>query len=179
MFRILFHICCAPCLSGTHDMLLERGIGVDGFYFNPNIQPYSEWQKRLDTIKEYVKEKPFFVYVDPTYEIGTWLRKAIREEDAGRNRCAVCIKQRLEKTAEFAKEKGYRAFSTTLLLSTYQPHLLIKDLGEEVAKDKGVEFFYEDFRVKWSKSLTLSRKMRLYRQQYCGCVLSEQDRYLK
>jgi predicted adenine nucleotide alpha hydrolase (AANH) superfamily ATPase len=92
-------------------------------------------------------------------------------------RCRHCFELRLTKTAEAAKAKGYDGFTTTLLISPNQKHELIKEIGEGAAGEKGVAFFYTDLRKRYSDSRHITKPMNLYRQQYCGCLYSELERY--
>ena len=94
-------------------------------------------------------------------------------------RCRYCYSVRLEATAQEAKKRGFERFSTTLLQSTHQDHTLIKETGERIAHEIGIPFYYDDFRLGWRKGVEVSKTMGLYRQQYCGCVYSEKERYLQ
>lgn len=92
-------------------------------------------------------------------------------------RCGYCIGLRLAKTAEYAAKKGFDAFTTTLLESKYQPHEYIRVLGERLAAKYGIKFYYKDFRTSWKESIKMSKDLQLYRQQYCGCIFSEYERF--
>ncbi len=92
-------------------------------------------------------------------------------------RCGYCIGLRLAKTAEMAVKKDFDGFTTTLLESKYQPHDYIRALGQKLAEKHGIEFYYKDFRVGWKESITISKELELYRQQYCGCIFSEYERF--
>jgi len=94
-------------------------------------------------------------------------------------RCQFCYSFRLEETAREAKGRGFNAFSTTLLQSTHQNHAVIKETGERIAQEIGIPFYYEDFRKGWRRGLEVSKSLELYRQQYCGCIYSEKERFLK
>lgn len=94
------------------------------------------------------------------------------------NRCTnYCYRVRLEQTAKYAKENGYDAFSTTLLVSIYQNHDEIKKIGEELANIYGIKFLYRDFRVGFRQGQAKARELGLYMQKYCGCIFSEESRY--
>ena len=95
------------------------------------------------------------------------------------NRCAFCYKIRLIKTANFAKEQNFDGFTTTLLISPYQKHELIKEIGEKIGADLGINFFYSDFRPGFYEGKNEARNLGLYSQKYCGCIFSEKERYLK
>lgn len=92
-------------------------------------------------------------------------------------RCGYCIALRLAKTAERAAGSGFEAFTTTLLESKYQPHDYIRALGNQLANSHGIEFYYKDFRANWKESIKISKELELYRQQYCGCIFSEYERF--
>ncbi len=96
-----------------------------------------------------------------------------------KERCQYCYSVRLEATAQEAKEKKFDQFSTTLLQSTHQDHALIKETGERIGKEAGIPFYYEDFRQGWRKGLEVSKSFGLYRQEYCGCIYSEKERFMK
>jgi predicted adenine nucleotide alpha hydrolase (AANH) superfamily ATPase len=95
------------------------------------------------------------------------------------DRCGDCFRMRLEKTAAVAKEEGFDSFTTTLLISPYQKHELLKEMGEQIAEEQGIEFHYEDFRPGFRESHRLSRELDIYHQKYCGCIYSEWERYGK
>lgn len=176
---ILVHICCAPCFTYLHEKLEIDGHGVKGFFYNPNIHPYEEFKMRLHEVQRYSTLRPVEIIHDESYDIETFLRGALKSIDQGKTRCEYCIRTRLGKTAKRANEMGIANFTTTLLESKYQPHEMIRDLGEEIGKEHGLEFYYEDFREGWKRSIKLSKELELYRQKYCGCVFSEEERYKK
>jgi len=97
--------------------------------------------------------------------------------DKPAQRCSYCYASRLNATAAVAAESGFKAFSTSLLYSRYQRHDEIRELGDQLARQYGIEFYYEDFRKGWQEGIRISKEMGLYRQQYCGCIYSEKDRY--
>ena len=173
--RVLLHICCANCAINPIQQLQGRGDGVVGFFFNPNIHPYQEYRKRLEALKHYSEKTGLDFILRDEYLLEEFLRNVSHRVD---DRCRYCYRVRLEATASEAKEKGFERFSTTLLESSHQNHALIKETGEEVAKEVGIPFHYEDFRPGWRKGAEVSKAMGLYRQQYCGCIYSEKERYL-
>ena len=168
---LLLHICCAPCLAWPQQALSGEALPFTGFWYNPNIQPYTEYRARLGAVMSYAAQKQLDVVYHDEYPLEQML------EDLARERCRACYRIRLERTAQFAREQGYRAFSTTLLYSIYQQHDLIRELGEAAGKKHGVEFYYRDFRPGWARGWEIAREMGLYRQKYCGCIFSERDRY--
>lgn len=175
--KILVHACCAPCFTYPHEHLLEEGNEVVGFFYNPNIHPYTEYKARLHALQRYSAIKPVEVIYRNEYPLVEFIRGQLDAVDEGKKRCEFCITKRLNETAKTAKEKGFDAFTTTLLESRYQPHDLIKKIGEDLAKKYQVRFHYEDFRSGWKESIRISKKMELYRQKYCGCIFSEMERF--
>ena len=174
--NILLHICCANCAIYPLQRLKEEGDEVTGFFFNPNIHPYQEYQKRLESLKRYAERIGLRMIFRDEYLLEEFLRNVSYQVE---ERCRYCYSFRLEATAREAKKNGFDQFSTTLLQSTHQDHLLIKETGERLAEEIGIPFYYENFRQGWRKGLEASKAMGLYRQQYCGCIYSEKDRYLQ
>jgi predicted adenine nucleotide alpha hydrolase (AANH) superfamily ATPase len=155
-------------------ILREEGHDVVGFYYNPNVQPYKEFEARLGAFREVCEAEGLDLVVDETYEPERWLRGALEAE----LRCEYCYRDRLETTARRAAEGGFDAFTSTLLASPYQRHDLARRLGEEIAESVGITFLYRDFREHWKESRHRTFEIGVYRQKYCGCILSERDRYL-
>jgi len=174
--KILLHICCANCAIYPLERMEEKGDEVVGYFFNPNIHPYQEYQRRLDALKQYSERVGLEVFYRDEYLLEEFLRNVSHRVE---ERCQYCYSVRLETTAREAKNKAFDGFSTTLLQSTHQNHALIKETGERVAQEIGIPFYYEDFRQGWKKGVEVSKAMGLYRQQYCGCIYSEKERYLK
>jgi len=173
--RVLFHICCANCVIYPLLRMREDGREMVGYFFNPNIHPYQEYRRRLDTLRLYSEKAGLEVHYRDDYLLEEFLRNvAHRPED----RCRFCYRVRLEATAREAKANRFDGFSTTLLYSVYQKHQLIRETGEQVSTEVGIPFCYEDFRPGWKKGVEISKAMELYRQQYCGCIYSEKERYL-
>jgi len=157
-------------------VLREEGHQVDGYFYNPNIHPFREFKKRITSLREMADQENFQVDIDSGYGLKEYLRKVVFNET---RRCALCYDMRLEQTAARAGAVGVDAFSTTLLYSRYQNHALIRQKGEELARKYGVAFYYEDFREGWQEGINRSLELGLYRQPYCGCIYSEQERYDK
>jgi predicted adenine nucleotide alpha hydrolase (AANH) superfamily ATPase len=173
MKRVLIHVCCAHCAAYTVEHWRQQGDEVEGFWYNPNIHPYTEHQQRLESMKSLAKEINLTLTVSPDYDIIEYFRRVVGHET---ERCRDCFELRLTKTAETAQEKGCNAFTTTLLISPHQKHDLIKEIGDKVAAEYGVAFLYADLRKRYSDSRHITKAMDLYRQQYCGCVYSEWER---
>ena len=172
--RVLLHICCAPCTIFPLKVLRGEGHDVTGSYYNPNIHPYLEYKRRLDTLRDYALREALPVRFDETYAVEEFFRGVVFAEE---DRCRHCYDIRLRHVAASAIDGEYEAFTTTLLYSKYQKHELIREVGERVASEYGVLFLYRDFRVGWSEGLKISRLLGLYRQPYCGCLYSEKERY--
>jgi hypothetical protein len=173
--RVLLHICCANCAIYPLERIGEKGIEVVGYFFNPNIHPYQEYQKRLEALRQYSEMIGLKVIYRDEYLLEEFLRNVSQRPE---ERCQYCYSIRLEATAQEAKKNGFDQFSTTLLQSTHQNHRRIKETGEHFAKEVGIPFYYEDFRQGWKRGVEVSKSMGLYRQQYCGCIYSEKERYM-
>ncbi len=172
--NVLLHICCAPCAIYPIQELRSGGMDVTGFFFNHNIHPYQEYRKRLETVREYAAMVELEVLYRDEYRLEEFLGAVAGKPD---ERCLYCYASRLEVAAAEAARRGFDAFSTTLLYSRYQKHEVIAELGRRLAEKYGVTFHYADFRSGWQKGIDISRKLGLYRQQYCGCIYSEKERY--
>ncbi|PLX73645.1 MAG: hypothetical protein C0615_10650 [Desulfuromonas sp.] len=172
--KTLVHICCANCAIYPIRVLRERNHNLTGYFFNNNIHPYLEFKKRLDTVKEYAAKVELDVVYNEQYQLREFLNAVAGDPD---KRCDFCYRSRLEQTARYAAEKGFEAFTSSLLYSRYQQHERIRSFGEDLAEKFDLKFQYEDFRTGWQEGITMSKNMGLYRQQYCGCIYSEMDRY--
>lgn len=175
--KLLLHTCCAPCLIYPLESLRGKGFEVAGLFYNPNIHPFAEYNNRRQAVEDWSKAEKVEVSY-PEYAPEEFFR-AVNLKEANPGRCAVCWKLRLKETAKVAKEKGFDAFSTTLLVSPYQDQELLKKLGSEAAADEGVEFYYEDFRPGFRKAHDEAKAKGVYCQKYCGCLYSEIERCKK
>jgi len=174
--NILFHICCAPCALYPYFRLKEEGMEPTGYFYNPNIHPYQEYKRRLDTVREFSNRVGLEVRYHDGYDLDQFLSRVV---GTGAGRCEHCYRMRLDSACKAAKEQGVSLYTTSLLYSKYQKHDLIKGIGQEMASEYGIELYYEDFRRGWREGIVESKAMGLYRQQYCGCIYSERDRYRK
>jgi hypothetical protein len=174
--KILLHTCCAVCLAGVSRELRARGVEFTAYFHNPNVHPLVEWRKRLVATQLFCEREHVPLDADETYGLVGFLRAVVRREEVP-SRCEVCYTMRLGRTAERAKALGFDAFSTTLLASTRQDVALIRRIATDVSKDKGVAFLDDDWRSTHDAGKEIARRMSLYRQQYCGCVYSEYDRF--
>lgn len=174
--KILLHTCCAPCTIYPIQILQEKQMDVMGYFFKSNIHPYTECMKRLETLETYAQSIGLRLIIQEEYELEHFLQNAaFRESD----RCRFCYHWRLRSTALLAKRGKFDCFSSTLLYSRYQDHEQIRTIGESIGKSVGVRFFYHDFREGWKQGVTESKRLGMYRQQYCGCIYSEKDRYYR
>ena len=173
--KIVIHVCCGICALYPVKNLSEN-FEVIGFWYNPNIHPYKEYQIRLSTASYAFSILDKEIFFDYNYDITSWFEKIIPAEKEGK-RCELCYRIRLEKTAEFTKTKDIKYFTTTLLVSPYQSKKLIKKVGEEVAEKFGLSFYYEDFSTGYREGREMARKYGMYHQNYCGCLFSEYERF--
>jgi len=172
--KILLHTCCAPCLIFPLERLRGQGYETEGFFYNPNIHPFNEYKNRKQAVLDYSQASGLTVDY-PEYDPAEFFRQ-INLKETSPGRCRLCWQLRLKKTAATAKEKKFDLFSTTLLVSPYQDQSLIKEVGNVVSKEEGVEFYYEDFRPGFRKAHEQARAQGVYCQKYCGCIYSEIDR---
>lgn len=173
--KLLMHTCCAPCSVYCIDSLRKEEIEPSLYWFNPNIHPYIEYKTRRDTLIEYSKMIDINLIINEDYGLKEFCKNVVDNLDS---RCAkYCYPVRLEQTAKFAKENGFDTFTTTLLVSPYQKHDVIHEMGDRIAKEYGLNFLYRDFRVGFREGQDKARELGLYMQKYCGCVFSEEDRY--
>ena len=173
---VLLHICCGPCSLYPLEVLQSKGFKLRGFFFNPNIHPFREFKKRQAAVQEVEARLNLPVDYDREYGLRDFLRRVVFNEE---NRCLTCYEIRLTATVEHAKAVGAEAFTSTLLYSRYQNHEKIRQIAEQLAAEHNIPFYYEDFRQGWQQGIDRSIDMQLYRQSYCGCIYSEQERYDK
>lgn len=174
--ELLLHICCGPCSIYSWSKLEESNYQICGYYYNPNIHPYKEFVRRQEALSLLARQEQREVIFDQRYLMEDYLRMVVNHEA---ERCPLCYRMRLEETARKAKEKGIENISTTLLISPYQKHELLKEMGEKVAGEHGLHFVYADLRPGFRESMRLAREKGLYMQGYCGCIYSEKERYYK
>lgn len=172
--NILLHICCANCAIYPLDVLREAGHQITGYFYNHNIHPYREYRRRLDTVNEYAATSNLPMVYHDAYQLEDFLAQVAQEPT---NRCAYCYQSRLKQAAAYAAEHRFDGFTSSLLYSRYQNHELIAELGRELGRYYDLQFVYADFRAGWQEGIHRSKELGLYRQQYCGCIYSEKDRY--
>ena len=179
--KLLLHVCCAPCSSYVLEYLSEF-YEITVFYYNPNISPEEEYRKRVDEEKRFISEitpKHPVHFLEGRYEPERW-REAIRgleAEKEGGARCTVCFGVRLEETARICREGGYDCMTTTLTISPLKDADRLNRIGAEMAEKYGVTWLPSDFKKKggYLRSIELSRKHGLYRQNFCGCSFSRRS----
>lgn len=147
-----------------------------GYFYGSNIHPYIECLKRRQTLCDYADKIDLKLIISDSYDLEHFLQNVVFRE---KNRCLFCYRERLRTTALMAKRGKFDLFSTTLLYSKFQKHEIIRSIGEAVGKDVGIPFFYQDFRIGWKEGVNTSKELKMYRQQYCGCIYSEKERYYK
>lgn len=167
--KIFFHCCCAPCTEWPLYYLRVHGIEPQGYFYNPNIHPTLEWERRLGGLNELnVKHKFKFLTAGDSEE-ERW-RSFVKRDKAGH--CRICYAVRLYQTAAKAAELGYEGFSTSLLVSPYQNRPLILQLGKLAAKKFNLRFYGFDFRPGYHYGQDMAKRDGLYRQKFCGCIFS-------
>jgi epoxyqueuosine reductase len=174
--KILLHACCAPCTIFPVEALRAKGFSVMGFFYRHNIHPYTECLKRQEALKSYADQIDLQVIYQDGYDLEGFIQNVVYRE---KDRCNYCYHDRLRTTALLARRGKFDFFSSTLLYSRYQNHEVIKSMGDAIGKSVGVSFHYEDFRIGWKKGIDASKNLDLYRQQYCGCLYSEKERFYR
>ena len=176
MEKTLMHCCCAPCSVRCIEDLRGEGIEPTAYWYNPTIHPYQEYKARRDTLVSYAPSIGMALIVDESYGLRPFVKAVAADIN---HRCCYCYACRLDRTARYAAENGFESFTTTLLISPYQDHDLIRSLGEQMGKKYGVAFLYRDFRPGFRDGQAKARSLGFYMQKYCGCIFSEEDRYAK
>lgn len=174
--KLLLHCCCAPCSVSCIEPLRAEGIEPVAFWYNPNIHPFKEYEARRNCLVEYCERLDIKLLVSESYGLKEFVRATASDIDG---RCRYCYEHRLEEIARFAAENGFDAFTSTLFASVYQNHELMKNAAEAFAEKYGVSFLYRDFRPNFRVGNQKAREEGLYMQKYCGCVFSEEERYIK
>jgi len=176
--KLLIHSCCAPCSSYVLEYLSEY-FSITIFYYNPNIYPADEYEKRVKEQERLISLMPLknpVTFVEGDYEPQKYYEavKGHEKDPEGGERCFICYRMRLEEAARIASEGGFDYFTTTLSISPYKNAEKLNEIGQEVARLYGVSFLPSDFKKRggYQRSIELSREYGLYRQNYCGCIFS-------
>jgi len=174
--KILLHICCGVCAAGVVERLTSEGHQVHGLFYNPNIHPQHEYDRRLEVARKVAKELGFPLEV-PLYITEEWFKETVSlaNEPEGGRRCEVCFRLRLKRAYIYMEDYGADAFTTTLTISPHKSAGMINRVGQEVG---GERFLVRDFKKKegFRRATELARKWALYQQDYCGCIYSMRDR---
>lgn len=174
MKRLLLHTCCAPCVTVPIEKL-QSEYNITSFFYNPNIHPEAEYRQRLLELEKLLNTLKTKSIIH-NYDSDRWFEfvKGLENEPEGGKRCAVCFRMRLEQTALFAKQEGFNVFTTVLSISPHKNAPLINQIGNELVKQHQVQFLETNFKKQdgFKRSIELSKKYNLYRQNYCGCVYS-------
>ena len=180
--RLLLHSCCAPCSSAVLETVAPY-FALTVYYYNPNIAPREEYQKRVDEQKRLLLQMPLpepVDFMEGPYDTDCFLQavKGLETVPEGGARCEICFRLRLQKAAEAAKEGSFDFFTTTLTVSPLKNAPLLNQIGKEMAAKYGVRWLPSDFKKKegYKRSITLSHQYGLYRQDYCGCAFSKRER---
>jgi len=154
--------------------LRTEGIEPTGYWYNPNIHPYTEYRARRDALLGYAQTIGLALETEDFYGLRPFTRAVAGDIDG---RCTACYAARMRQTARYAAEHGFTHFTSTLFYSVFQKHELMRAAAEDAAKEFGVAFLYRDFRPLYREGQTEARALGLYMQKYCGCVYSEEERY--
>jgi len=168
--RLLLHACCGPCLLVPYDEL-ALSHRVEVIFFNPNIHPEAEYQRRRDTLKDYANQRGIKVH-EPGNEPDLWANAIRAVETESAIRCSRCYELRLEMTARYAAERGFDSIATTLTVSPYQNQEALRAAGIEAAARFGLAYHHKDFTDSYPIAIKRSRELGMYRQNYCGCAFS-------
>ncbi|MFA5926958.1 MAG: epoxyqueuosine reductase QueH [Patescibacteria group bacterium] len=174
---LLLHACCAPCSTSVYERL-SNNYDLTVYWYNPNIFPFDEHNKRLEEIKKLSGIFDFALVIDPeTTNHQQWNSETVQRLSTapeGGARCWLCYHMRLEKVAKYAVEKGFSYFSSTLSVSPHKNAAKIIEIGKSIETKTGPRFLAEDFKKKdgYKRSIEISKELNLYRQDYCGCEYS-------
>jgi epoxyqueuosine reductase len=175
MSRILIDACCGPCSLAVLDEFPRPEYSRHFLFYNPNIHPFREYRRRLESF-EWLMQESSEEYTLLPYEPEEWIRAvAYREE----SRCEMCYRLRLRKAADLAMEESFDSLTTTLFASPYQDHDLLALLGDSICRSRGLQFIVWDGGDYYRETLKQAREKDMYTQTYCGCLLSERERYDK
>lgn len=176
--KLLMHTCCAPCSVMCIESLRNEGIEPTLYWYNPNIHPAQEYKMRKNTLVEYSKQIGAELIINNEYGLRHFITE-LGGDFSSPSRCFTCYRLRFEETARFAAENGFTHFTSTLFVSPYQNHDIMNEIACLMAQKYGVQFLHRDFRPYFKDGQERARALGLYMQKYCGCIFSEEDRYIK
>ncbi len=178
------HVCCAPCFSYIENDITNNGVNINGerkkvemtaYWSNPNIHPKFEYERRKDTFVYFCNLKNINYIINDKYDMAEFVKDVVDKTmntSLFKTRCEYCYYTRLKDAFIYAKDNGYNYVSTTLTISPYQNHQIITEVGKRLEKEYNIKFLYLDYRESYRKGQQLAKDLGLYRQKYCGCVLS-------
>lgn len=173
--KMLMHICCAVCAAHPYQ-ILSGEYDITFYYYNPNIHPEGEYQKRLESVQKLAHQYKIPLIIGP-YQTQLWFEftAGLELEKEGGARCLKCYEFRLKQTAQQAKKLGFSCYCTTLSVSPHKNAQAINILGSAQGREQGIDFYQSDFKKKdgFKKTILLSKQLKLYRQNYCGCIYSQ------
>jgi predicted adenine nucleotide alpha hydrolase (AANH) superfamily ATPase len=174
--KMLMHVCCANCAIHPLNILKDK-FDITMYFYNPNIHPEEEYQKRLSNAEKVSRiTKIPLITGNYIHDLKKWfkLTEKLKDLPEGQERCNKCFKIRLEKTALFAKKNGFDIFTTTLTISPHKNQQTINAIGNEISQKFDISFFIADFKKQdgFKKTMQLAKELKIYRQNYCGCLYS-------
>lgn len=173
--KLLLHTCCAVCGAYICELLKEKFPGILIYFYNPNIQPEEEYEKRKESVIK-LAEIYNLKFQEGEYEKDKWFEavKGMENEPEGGKRCLICFEIRLKRTVEFAKNNGFKNIATTLSLSPFKDEKIINKMGKEIVEKENIGFieFNQNKKENWQKTKELAKKFNFYHQKYCGCAYS-------
>ena len=179
--KLLIHACCAPCSSYVLEYLINY-FDITILYYNPNIYPKEEFDKRFSELNKFIKEFPHSNKIDLIkghYDYNEFLNiaKGLEDVPEGGKRCFKCYELRMRESAVYAKNNNFDYFTTTLSISPYKNSNKLNEIGEKLEKELDIKYLYADFKKKngYKRSIELSKEYNLYRQNYCGCIYSKKN----
>ncbi|PXV95980.1 hypothetical protein C8E03_101612 [Lachnotalea glycerini] len=179
---LLLHSCCAPCSSYVLEYLSQY-FNITVFYYNPNIYPASEYEKRVNEQQHFIHELKVMrsvQFIQGNYDTQRFydIAKGLEMAKEGEERCYKCYELRMREAAIIAKEKGFDYFTTTLSISPLKNANKLNEIGSALESEFEIRYLFSDFKKKngYKRSIELSKEYQLYRQDYCGCIFSIQNR---
>jgi hypothetical protein len=171
--KLLLHTCCGPCFLGVWEDVQDK-FEITNLFYNPNIQPKEEYLKRLNNLKKTARKRSRDI-LTLDYDKEEHEKAIAGLEQNFPERCLKCYRLRLEKAALEAKKNGFDLYSTTLLISPYQQHKAVREIGEKIGNELNIEFYYQDFRPFFRQGQQLAKELDIYSQKFCGCQWSKQE----
>ena len=179
---LLLHSCCAPCSSYVLEYL-SKYFSITILFYNPNIYPSEEYSRRVIEQKGLISElkvKHKINLIEGKYDTDSFyeITKGMEKDKEGGERCFRCYELRLEEAAIAARDKGFDYFTTTLSISPHKNSQKLNEIGKKLSEEYNIKYLYSDFKKKegYKRSIELSKEYNLYRQDYCGCVFSKNER---